>query len=91
MYCLPFLDICIDNSSQEVITRIYRKKTFTGLLTNFFSFISFTNKLGPLKTLIDRLYKGNNTWLGFHKDLKKLTHNYSEKKFISSPLNTEFY
>ena len=69
-HCLPFLDIYIDNSSQEVITRIYRKRTFTGLLTHFFSFTCFTYKLGLVKTLINRIYKVNNTWLGFHKDLK---------------------
>ena len=78
---MPFLDIYIDNSSQEVITRIYRKRTFTGLLTNFFSFTSFTYKLGLVKTLIDKIYKVNNTWLGFHKDLKKLTHILKRNSF----------
>ena len=35
---IPFLDVLIDNSQpQSPIPRIYRKKTFTGLLTNYFS------------------------------------------------------
>ena len=32
---LPFLDVLIDNSdTNSFLTRVYRKKTFTGLLTN---------------------------------------------------------
>ena len=42
---LPFLDILIDNSQDQVITSVYRKKTFTGLLTNFFSFTSYSHKM----------------------------------------------
>ena len=26
-----------------------------------------------IKTLVDRAYKINNTWLGFHEDINKLT------------------
>ena len=38
---LPFLDVLIDNSdTNSFLTRVYRKKTFTGLLTNYFSFTS---------------------------------------------------
>ena len=30
-------------------------------------------KLGLVRTLVDRIYKISNTWLGFHEDIKKLT------------------
>ena len=63
---IPFLDV------QSPITRVYRKKTFTGLLTNYFSFTPFSYKLGLIRTLVDRTYKINNTWVGFHEDIKKL-------------------
>ena len=53
---------------------VYRKKTFTGLLTNFFSFISFSYKVGLIRTLVDRAYKINNSLLSFNNDVKKLTH-----------------
>ena len=56
------------------ITSVYRKKTYTGLLTNYFSFTPFKYKLGLIKTLIDRAYKINNTTQGFHNDIK----NFSE-------------
>ena len=69
----PFLDVLIENSQpQSLITRVYRKKTFTGLLANYFSFTPFSYKLGLIRTLVDRTYNINNTWLGFHEDIKRL-------------------
>ena len=42
------------------------------MLTTFLSFTPLCYKLGLVKTLIDRIFKINNTWLGFHKDIQKL-------------------
>ena len=59
---LPFLDICINYSQDRVITSVYREKTFTGLLINFFSFTSFSYKTaGLIRTLVGRVSKINNT------------------------------
>jgi len=72
---LLFLDVLIDNSdTNSFLTRVYRKKTFTGLLTNCFSFTSYSYKvgIGLIRTLVDRAYKINNTWLGLHEDITKL-------------------
>ena len=68
---LSFLDIFIEkqNDSPNFKTSIFRKKTFSGLLLNFFSFTCFSYKKGLIKTLIDRVYKINNTWSGFHDDI----------------------
>ncbi|CAH3032766.1 unnamed protein product [Porites lobata] len=41
------------------ITSVFRKKTYTGLLTNYFSFTPFQYKLGLIKTLINGAYKIN--------------------------------
>ena len=58
---LHFLDVLIDNyNSNFFLTRVNRKKTFTGPLTNCFSFTTYF------------YYKINNTWSGFHEDLIKL-------------------
>ena len=71
---LPLLDVLIDNSgTNSLLTRVYRKKTFTGLLTNYFSFTSFSFKVGLIGTLVDRAHRINNTWLGLHEDITKLT------------------
>ena len=51
---LAFLDVLIDNKDPtNLITSVYRKKTFTGLLTNFFNFTSFSYKLGLIRTLLN--------------------------------------
>ena len=42
------------------------------LLTNYFSFTSYSYKVGLIRTLVDRAYKINNTWLGLHEDITKL-------------------
>ena len=65
---LPFLDVLIDNNQVPVLTTVFRKPTFTGLLLNFTSFTSYSYKLGLIRTLIDRAYKINSTWLGFHQE-----------------------
>ena len=42
-------------------------------MTNYFSFILYPYNPGLIRTLVDRAYKINNTWLGFYEDIKKLT------------------
>ena len=73
---LPFLDIliCKNDENSSFTTSTFRKTTFTGLLTNFLSFTSFSYKKGLIKTLIDRAHKINSHWDGLNKDLKKVKH-----------------
>ena len=61
----------------------YHKKTYTGLLTNYFSFTPFKYKIGLIHTLVDRDLKINNTNSGFRKDLVKLTKTLKRNSFPS--------
>ena len=70
---LPFLDVFIHNHSPGPTTTVFRKKTFTGLLTNYFSFTAFSYKIGLVRALIHKPSKINNKWSGFHNDVKHLT------------------
>jgi len=70
---LPFLDILLENSHPSIVTSVYRKKTFTGRLTNYFSFAPLNYKLGLVRTLVDRVYNINNSWVGFIWTLKSLS------------------
>ena len=70
---LPFLDILIEKSDNKVKTSVYHKPTYTGLLTNFNSFVPFQYKLGLIRTLIDRTFRINNNWFSFDTDVKNLT------------------
>ena len=46
----------INNSNEGIITSFFHKKTYTGLLTNYYSFVPFSYKLGLVRTLVDRIY-----------------------------------
>ena len=66
---LPFLDILISNN-RNLQTSVFHKKTYTGLLLDYFSFVPSSYKYGLIKTLIDRMYGINSTWASFDIDLK---------------------
>ena len=53
-------------------TSTFHKSTYSGLLLNYTSYTSRFYKIGLIKCLIDRAYKINNTWSGFHDDVSKI-------------------
>ena len=77
----------MDNSTPSCLVSIYHKKTYTGLLTNFFSFTSFKYKIDLIHTLVDRVFKINNTKSGLHKDLNKLSETLKRNSFPSHIIN----
>ena len=64
---LPFLDVLLDNSGISINTSTFRKNTYACLLTNYFSFTPFCCKIGLIKTLSDRAFTINISWIGFHE------------------------
>ena len=65
---LPFLDVLIYNSLPDFLVRVtsvFRKKTYTGLLILIFSVSK-----SLIRTLVDRAFKIDNTWSGFHIDIQ---------------------
>ncbi|XP_065671956.1 uncharacterized protein LOC136089796 [Hydra vulgaris] len=85
---IPFLDVLI-NKSNSLSTSVYHKKTYTGLLQNFFSFVPSCYKTGLIRCLIDRTYKINNTWFGFDKDIKNLSLVLKNNQFPQKVIDTE--
>ena len=69
---IPFLAVFINNSQKILKTSTSHKSTYSGLLLNCTGFTSRFNKIGLIKCLIDRTYKINNTWPGFHDDVFKI-------------------
>lgn len=65
---LLFLDI-LNTRSDKLITSVFRRSTFTGLLQNC---KVFTCKKDLIETLIDRTFHSNNTWDNFQLDPEKL-------------------
>ena len=83
---LLFLDVLVDNKN-TFTTSVYHKPTFTGLLTNFRSFIPLGYKIRLIKTLLDRIYKINNTWKGFHENVKLCINYLSRNLFPKSVID----
>ena len=82
---LSFLDVYINNNDPcNLFMSVYRKKTFTGLLTNFYSFTSHSYNIGLILTLVDRAYKINNTLAKFNDDVKNLLDIFKKNRYPES-------
>ncbi len=53
---LPFLDVFVQRSKDEFICSTYHKPTFTGLYTNYFSFVPHLYKTGLISCLLHRAH-----------------------------------
>ena len=70
---LPFLDVLVSREGNHINTSIYRKKSFTGLGTNFMSFIPNLFKINAIKTMLYRCYSISSNWSLFHDEIRFLT------------------
>ena len=66
---LPFLDINIFGEKGKFVTNVYRKKTFSGVYTNFNSFIPETYKTGLIKPLLFRCFNLCSDFVKFHHEI----------------------
>ena len=53
---LSFLDVNVSRSCNKFTTSVFRKSTFTGLGTSFFSYCTYLFKINAIKTLLYRAY-----------------------------------
>ena len=67
-----------NNSNQGIITSVFHN------FHSFYSFVPFSYKLELLRTLVDRIFKINNTWADFHLDINSLTTTLRRNLFPSS-------
>ena len=70
--CLPFLDVLVTREGDSVLTSVYRKPTFSGLYTNFYSYISEKYKKGLIFSLIFRIFTFTVDWNKFHTEVEYL-------------------
>ena len=84
---ISFLDITIHKHNNFFNTSIFRKKTFTGLGTNYFSFIPFKFRLSSISTLVHRAYHLSSTYANFHDEIKFLTKFFNDNLFPVILLN----
>ena len=72
---LSFLDIVVSRDNDRFNTSIFRKKTFTGQGTNFYSHCFYNFKINALSTLLHRAYALTSNWNSFHNEISYL-HQY---------------
>ena len=67
--CLPFLDVVVSRTGGNFATSVFRKSTFSGLSTNYFSNIAMKYKLCSIITLLHRAYNVCSTYTLFHEEI----------------------
>ena len=67
---LPFLDVDITRSNGKFSTSVYRKPNFTGLFTNFHSFIPLAHKRSLISCLIYRIFNLCSIYENSHTQLE---------------------
>ena len=69
---ISFLDIKIVRDKNKFTTSVYRKPTFTGVFSNFESFIPNTYKYTLIFTLLHRAFKLCSNFEQFHQKIENL-------------------
>ena len=67
-----FLDIRITRNNNTFMTSLYHKPSFSGVITNFGSFILKLYKYNLLFTLLHRAFKLCSNFECFHQEIDKL-------------------
>ena len=96
---LPFLDILITRTDRGFNTNVFRKRTFTGQGTNFYSSCPLNFKLNSISTLINRAYTLCSNWENFHNEVLVLFNYFKNnsypsflvEKFVKDFLNNRFH
>ena len=83
---LSFLDVKIFRENHKFVTSVFRKETFSGVYTNFLSYIPLEQKFCLVHTLLNRCFNLSSDFLKFHHEVDKLkkilSKNAYPQKFI---------
>ena len=66
---LSFLDITITRENNKFVTSVYCKPTFSGIFTNFESFIPEMHKRGLIETLLHRSFRLCSSYENFRREI----------------------
>ena len=69
---LPSSDVNIFRENKKFATNVNRKKTVSGVYTNFKSFIPETYKIALIKPLLFRCFSLHSDYIKFHHEIDKL-------------------
>ncbi len=83
---LPFLDVNVYRDADRFSSTVHRKVTFSGVYTNFDSFMPDTYKRGLVSTLLHRAFQITSSYKSLHEEVEKLkkifTKNGYPSKFV---------
>ena len=83
--CLPFLDVNVTKeSSGHFSTSVYRKPTYTGLITLFSSFTPLFYKSNLISALIHRAWKLSSSYHNLDDEIKFLSNVFSNNQYPDS-------
>ena len=69
---LPFLDVYVSRLNGHFVASVYRKPTFSGVYTNFSSYIPMTYKMSLVSTLLHRAYTICGNWAKIHSEISHI-------------------
>ena len=78
---LAFLDVLVIREVDKFSTSLYRKSTFSGLYTNFNSFVADSYKKGLIYCLLFRVFALTVNWEKFHEEVKFLKELFKRNLF----------
>ena len=89
---ISFLDISISRNNNALETSIFRKPTFSGVYTNFNSFLPTEYKRKLLRTFLYRTYNICSSYLQIHEEIIHLKSVWQKNSFplsfIDNCINT---
>ena len=80
---LPFLDVNVFRDASKFSSSVHRKMTFSGVYSNFSSFMPDTYKKGLVSTLLYRAYMICSSFQTLHDEIEKLKKIFSKNGYPS--------
>ena len=80
---LPFLDVNVYREENAFSSTVHRKDTFSGVYTNFKSFLPETYKRGLVSTLLYRAWMIGSSFLSLHAEIENLKKIFAKNGYPS--------
>ena len=81
---LPFLDVNVFRDADRFSSTVHRKDTFSGVYTNFGSFMPMLYKKGLIGTLLHRAYEISSSYGSLHQEVEKLKKIFGKNGYPSN-------
>ena len=87
---MPFIDVNVFRENVKFVANVYRKEAFTGVYTNFSSFIPLEHKFGLVYTLMHRCFCLVSDMFKFQFEIEKLKQYFYPKDIPTNSLINAF-